>query len=48
MVDRRQQLDENKEEVKEMIRNSSADIRKVAQKTMNEVKSLAGLMNVKV
>jgi tryptophanyl-tRNA synthetase len=48
MVDRRQQLDENKEEVKEMIINSSADIRKVAQKTMNEVKSLAGLMNVKI
>jgi len=48
MVDRRKQLDENKEEVKEMIRHSSADIRKVAQKTMNEVKSLAGLMNVKI
>lgn len=47
MVGRRQQLNENKEEVKEMIRNASAEIRKVAQKTLKEVKELAGLMNVK-
>lgn len=46
MVGRRQQLNENKEEVKEMIRNASAEIRKVAQKTLKEVKELAGLMNV--
>lgn len=47
MVGRRRQLNENKEEVKEMIRNASAEIRKVAQKTLKEVKELAGLMNVK-
>ncbi|MFM7090527.1 MAG: tryptophan--tRNA ligase, partial [Bacteroidota bacterium] len=46
MVGRRRQLNENKEEVKEMIRNASAEIRKVAQKTLKEVKELAGLMNV--
>jgi hypothetical protein len=46
MVERRSELDQKKEEVKEMIYHSSAQIRKVAQKTMSEVKDLAGLMNV--
>jgi tryptophanyl-tRNA synthetase len=48
MVEKRRELDEKKEEVKEMINHSSAEIRKVAQKTMSEVKALAGLMNVKL
>lgn len=48
MVERRKHLDENKEAVMEMIRHSSSEIRKVAQKTISEVKSLAGLMNVKL
>lgn len=47
MVEQRKTLDENSEEVKEMIRNSSAEIRKVAQKTVSEIKNLAGLMNIK-
>ncbi|NBU35926.1 MAG: tryptophan--tRNA ligase [Bacteroidetes bacterium] len=46
MVERRSELDEKKEEVKEMIRHSSAQIRKVAQNTISEVKDLAGLMKV--
>jgi tryptophanyl-tRNA synthetase len=46
MVDNRKELDEKKEEVKNSIRHSSAEIRKVAQKTLSEVKNLAGLMRV--
>jgi len=46
MVERRSELDEKKEAVKEMIRHSSAQIRKVAQNTISEVKDLAGLMKV--
>jgi tryptophanyl-tRNA synthetase len=46
MMEQRDQLNGRKEEVKEIIRNSSSEIRKVAQKTINEVKDLAGLMRV--
>lgn len=41
---RRKELNENRREVKNMIKESSARIRQVAQKTLSEVKDLAGLM----
>ncbi|MCP4440951.1 MAG: tryptophan--tRNA ligase [Aureispira sp.] len=37
----------NKKEIKYQIKNSSAEIRKIAQQTIKEVKDLTGLMNVK-
>ncbi|MEK7256117.1 MAG: tryptophan--tRNA ligase [Bacteroidota bacterium] len=44
---RRAELKANKKEVKEIIKASSAEIRKRAQETVREVKELAGLVNVK-
>lgn len=41
------ELNANKKEVKERVKASSANIRLQAQKTVSEVKELAGLLNVK-
>ena len=40
-------LDENKKRVKEQIKDSSAEIRKVAQQTMREVREITGLFSMK-
>ena len=45
--EKRISVNENAPEYQEQVRNSSAQIRKQAQKTMVEVKDLIGLMNVK-
>lgn len=45
---RRAELQTDKKRVKEQIKSSSATIRKRAQETIQEVKELAGLMNVKL
>lgn len=45
--ERRKELQAHKKEVKEQVKDSSAEIRKRAQETVREVKELAGLMNVK-
>ena len=42
---RKAELSANKKEVKQMIKDSSSTIRKVAKKTLQEVKELVGLMN---
>ncbi len=42
------ELEADKKAVKELIKESSANIRKQAQQTVQEVKELAGLMNVKM
>ncbi len=42
------ELEADKKAVKELIKESSANIRKQAQQTVREVKELAGLMNVKM
>lgn len=47
MVERRQELQNRRKEVKDQIKASSAEIRKVAQTTLKEVKQLTGLMNPK-
>lgn len=44
---RKAELESDKKAVKEMIKESSASIRREAQTTIREVKELAGLMNVK-
>ncbi len=44
---KRKELQAHKKEVKEQIKDSSAEIRKRAQQTVREVKELAGLMNVR-
>ncbi len=44
---RREELNANKKVVKEQVRASSAEIRKIAQETVKEVKDLVGLMNVR-
>ena len=44
---RRADITANKKEVKRQIKESSAEIRKVAQQTIREVKELTGLMNVR-
>jgi tryptophanyl-tRNA synthetase len=41
------EITENKRDVKYRIKQSSENIRKIAQETMREVKDLAGLLNVK-
>ncbi len=46
--ERRRALDSDKKAVKQQIKESSLQIRKRAQKTVKEVKELAGLMNVKM
>ena len=43
----KQELLLNKKEVKEIIKQSSAEIRKIAQQTVRDVKELTGLLNVK-
>lgn len=43
----REKILDNKKELKYQIKQSSAEIRKVAQQTLFEVKELVGLMNVK-
>ncbi len=44
--ERKAELTSNKKAVKEMVKASSAEIRKRAQETVREVKELAGLINV--
>lgn len=46
-IAKKQELNANKKEVKNKIKASSAEIRKVAQQTLKEVKELAGLLNVR-
>lgn len=46
-VEKRKELVANKKEIKNQIKESSANIRKIAQETLREVKELAGLQNVK-
>ena len=46
-IERKAELLENKKELKYKIKQSSAEIRKVAQDTLLEVKDLVGLMNIK-
>lgn len=45
MVQRREDLQSRRKEVKDQVKASSAEIRKVAQTTLKEVKQLTGLMN---
>ena len=45
--ERKAELNANRKEVKNQIKASSADIRKVAQETIREVKELSGLSNVR-
>lgn len=45
--ERKAELDVNKKEVKEQIKASSAQIRKIAQQTVRDVKDLTGLLNVR-
>ena len=45
--EKRAELNEHKKAIKEQIKASSAEIRKVAQVTLKEVKELCGLQNVK-
>lgn len=47
-IERRAALNARKKDVKYEIKNSSAEIRKIAQQTLREVKELAGLMNVRL
>jgi len=46
-INRKEEIVANKKELKYKIKQSSAEIRKVAQETLAEVKDLVGLMNVK-
>lgn len=46
-IERKAELLDNKKELKYKIKQSSAEIRKVAQETLLEVKDLVGLMNIK-
>jgi tryptophanyl-tRNA synthetase len=41
-------LQSRKKEVQAQIKESSANIRKIAQETMREVKELTGVLNVKL
>jgi tryptophanyl-tRNA synthetase len=45
--ERKAELNANKKEVKEQIKASSAQIRKIAQQTVRDVKDLTGLLNVR-
>jgi tryptophanyl-tRNA synthetase len=47
MQERRKELNANKKQIKDQIKASSYEIRKVAQQTIKEVKELTGLMNVR-
>jgi len=46
-IAKKKELNADKKAVKEQIRHSSAEIRKIAQETIREVKELSGLMNVR-
>ena len=46
-ISRKAEILDNKRELKYQIKQSSSEIRKVAQQTLKEVKDLVGLMNVK-
>ncbi len=46
-IELRKELLANKKEIKNQIKESSAEIRKLAQETLKEVKELSGLQNVK-
>lgn len=46
-IERKAEVMANKKEIKEKIKASSAEIRKIAQQTLKDVKELTGLMNVK-
>lgn len=46
-VERKSEIISNKKEVKYQIKASSAEIRKIAQETIKEVKDMVGIMNVK-
>jgi tryptophanyl-tRNA synthetase len=45
--ERKLQINLNKKDIKDKVRSSSHEIRKVAQETLKEVKELVGLLNVK-
>ncbi|MCZ2337337.1 MAG: tryptophan--tRNA ligase [Chitinophagales bacterium] len=45
-IARRQEINADKKAIKDQIKQSSSDIRTVAQKTLREVKELVGLLNV--
>lgn len=47
-VDKRNEITSDKRSIKYQIKQSSEEIRKVAQETLREVKDLVGLMNVKL
>jgi len=46
-IEQKKEINANKKEMKYQIKQSSAEIRKIAQETLKEVKDLVGLMNVK-
>lgn len=46
-AEKKAELNANKKELKYQIKQSSSEIRKIAQETLKEVKELTGLMNVK-
>jgi len=46
-AEKRKELNANKKEIKNQIKESAANIRKIAQETLREVKELSGLQNVK-
>jgi tryptophanyl-tRNA synthetase len=46
-IERKKELNSNKKEIKDQIKQSASEIRKVAQQTLAEVKDLTGLLNVR-
>lgn len=46
-IARKQEINSDKKALKEQIKQSSSEIRKIAQETIREVKELSGLMNVR-
>jgi tryptophanyl-tRNA synthetase len=46
-AEKRKELNANKKEIKNQIKESAANIRKIAQETLKEVKELSGLQNVR-
>ncbi len=46
-AEKRKELNANKKEIKNQIKESSAQIRKIAQETLKEVKELSGLQNIR-
>lgn len=45
-IERKKEINADKRRLKEQVRQSSAEIRKIAQETLREVKDLTGLLNV--